>query len=132
MNNNTTSINNVLHSSKAPFSQELLLHETVPEEVFHLSGVAALDRIIALALLALGVVMIISGFILSMSHSICGISRLLLGIAPALAGGYHAYCLEAWRYEAHLNPAILRQRCTVLYLLAATLAGAVLSLRYCS
>lgn len=125
MNTRNTRLRSTSHSSQESFSQELF------PEAFHFSGVLWLDRSIALALLSAGVALVVSGFVLSLGHSVCGVSRLLLGIAPALAGGYHAYCLEAWRYESHLNPMLLRQRCAILYLLATTLAVGILLLTYC-
>ncbi len=108
-----------------------LPHTSFQQEQFRLSSLAALDRSIALILLLGGMILIVSGFLHSLHHPTCGVSRLLLGVAPAIAGGYHAYCLEAWRYEAHLSPALLRWRCMAIYLIAATLAGTILSVTYC-
>ena len=110
---------------------ETLPHASSQQEQFRLSSLAALDRSIALLLLLGGMVLIVSGFLHSLHHPTCGVLRLLLGIAPAIAGGYHAYCLEAWRYEAHLSPTLLRWRCMALYLIAGTLAGTSLSVTCC-
>lgn len=87
-----------------------------------------INRTIAWFILLSGVAFILSGFMLSLNVTFCGVTRLLLGVAPALAGGYYAYCLEAWRYEAHLQPDVLRKRCLSLYALALVFGSVVYAL----
>ncbi|MFY7997168.1 MAG: hypothetical protein ACOVSW_01055 [Candidatus Kapaibacteriota bacterium] len=49
-------------------------------------------------LLAVGLHYIVSGYILTVDCPICGTLKILLGVAPSLAGGYHLYCMESRFY----------------------------------
>jgi len=103
------------------------MESSIPH-LFHLSRTIGIDRTVAWFLLLTGIALIISGFVRSLDDStLFGVMLLLLGFAPALAGGYHAYSLEAGKYESRLQPTVLRRHCFILYLFSVLLGSIVYS-----
>ena len=102
--------------------------ESSTPHLFHLSRTTGTDRTVAWLFLLIGIALIISGFVRSLDDStLSGVMFLLLGFAPAMAGGYHAYSLEAGKYEPRLQPPVLRRHCFLLYLFSVLLGSIVYS-----
>ncbi len=100
----------------------------ITQSPVNLFGVSEIDRIIAWILLLSGIVIGISGFWFSLhDDTLFGIIRLLHGLSPALAGGYHAYSLEAGKYESRLLQTALKRQCVMLYLISLLLGIIVYS-----
>lgn len=82
-------------------------------------------------LLTVGIPVMFSGLALSSVCPISGIVRLLLGVMPCLAGGYHVYCLASSGYISHKEQQFQYRFCIGLYAAALLIEVTLYQMQVC-
>ncbi|MCU0427938.1 MAG: hypothetical protein MUF71_20185 [Candidatus Kapabacteria bacterium] len=74
---------------------------------------------------------ILSGLMMPIVCTTSSVIRLLLGVVPCLAGGYHAYCLASKDYVPHKERERQMYYCFSLYAVSILMETALYQLLEC-